>query len=130
MRVLTSPAETGAVTLALPQDVQAEAFDYPGGVFRRAHLAHRAAARRPRARCDRAAAAIRAAPAPLIIAGGGVLYSEATEALRSFAEQTGIPVGETQAGKGALPWDHPLQLGAIGVTGTPAANRSRVKPIS
>ncbi|MCZ7541082.1 MAG: 3D-(3,5/4)-trihydroxycyclohexane-1,2-dione acylhydrolase (decyclizing) [Anaerolineae bacterium] len=121
MRVLTSPADTGAVTLALPQDVQTMAFDYPGAFFRKRvwHI--------PRNRPD--AAALRQAAAwivqsqrPLLVAGGGVHYSDATEALRQFVERTGIPVGETQAGKGALPYDHPLNLGAIGVTGTPGAN--------
>ncbi|NDJ62676.1 MAG: 3D-(3,5/4)-trihydroxycyclohexane-1,2-dione acylhydrolase (decyclizing) [Chloroflexi bacterium] len=121
MRVLTSPAETGAVTLALPQDVQTMAFDYPAALFERRvwHI--------PRNRPDlgalsRAVTAIRASQQPIIVAGGGVLYSEATDALRHFAEQTGIPVGETQAGKGSLPYDHPLNLGALGVTGTPGAN--------
>jgi 3D-(3,5/4)-trihydroxycyclohexane-1,2-dione acylhydrolase (decyclizing) len=122
MRVLTSPAETGAVTLALPQDTQTEAFDYPASLFdnRTWHV--------PRARGDReavarAAAAIRASRRPLIIAGGGVLYSEASDALRSFAESTGIAVAETQAGKSAMCWDHPLALGAIGATGGLAANQ-------
>ncbi|MBV8052504.1 MAG: 3D-(3,5/4)-trihydroxycyclohexane-1,2-dione acylhydrolase (decyclizing) [Acidobacteriaceae bacterium] len=121
MRVLISPAETGAVVLAMPQDVQAEAFDYPEEFFeKRVWLV-------PRARCDRellsrAGEWIRAAQKPMIVAGGGVIYSEATEALKSFAAATGIPVGETQAGKGALPYDHPQALGAMGVTGTPGAN--------
>jgi 3D-(3,5/4)-trihydroxycyclohexane-1,2-dione acylhydrolase (decyclizing) len=121
MRVLTSPAETGAVTLALPQDVQAEAYDYPAELFEPRVWAV------PRPRADagllaRAAEAIRAARRPLIIAGGGVPYSDASEALASFAEATGIPVAETQAGKGAMHYDHPLALGAIGATGTPGAN--------
>ncbi len=121
MRVLTSPADTGAVTLALPQDVQTEAYDYPGALFERRVWPV------PRARPDtaalsRAAEWIRASRAPLLIAGGGVIFSDATAALRAFVEQTGIPVGETQAGKGALPYDHPACLGAIGVTGTPGAN--------
>lgn len=121
MRVLTSPADTGAVTLSLPQDVQAEAFDFPEEFFRK-HVWII-----PRTRCDKvllsqAAAMIRHAKKPLIIAGGGVLYSEATSALASFAAATGIPACETQAGKGSLPYDHPQQLGAIGVTGTPGAN--------
>jgi len=121
MRVLTSPADTGAVVLSLPQDVQAEAFAYPDNFFEERiwHVA--------RARCDaqflqQAAQWIRSAKQPLIIAGGGVIYSEATEALSSFAAQTGIPVAETQAGKGSLPYNHPQALGAIGVTGTPGAN--------
>ena len=121
MRVLMSPAETGAVVLALPQDVQAEAFDYPAEFFEERVWTI------PRARCDRdlltqAAEWIRSARRPLIVAGGGVIYSDATEALAQFAEQTGIPVGETQAGKGSLRFDHPQCLGAIGVTGTPGAN--------
>jgi 3D-(3,5/4)-trihydroxycyclohexane-1,2-dione acylhydrolase (decyclizing) len=122
MRVLTSPAETGAVTLALPQDTQTEAFEYPAALFEERVWTV------PRQRGDatllaRAAAAIRASRTPLIIAGGGVLYSEAADALRTFAETTGIAVAETQAGKSAIPWDHPLALGAIGVTGTHAANQ-------
>ncbi|HEU5336734.1 MAG TPA: 3D-(3,5/4)-trihydroxycyclohexane-1,2-dione acylhydrolase (decyclizing), partial [Terriglobales bacterium] len=121
MRVLTSPAETGAVTLALPQDVQAEAFEFPEELFERRLWTV------PRLRADagllkQAAQWIRAAKRPLIIAGGGVIYSEATETLSRFAAATGIPVGETQAGKGALPFDHPQSVGAIGVTGTSAAN--------
>jgi 3D-(3,5/4)-trihydroxycyclohexane-1,2-dione acylhydrolase (decyclizing) len=122
MRVLTSPAETGAVTLAFPQDVQAEAFDCPEEL-----LADRTW-RVPRQAPDPSALAaavdaIRAARRPLVIAGGGVIYAEATEQLRSFCEATGIPVGETQAGKGSLPYDHPSNLGAVGATGTFAANR-------
>jgi 3D-(3,5/4)-trihydroxycyclohexane-1,2-dione acylhydrolase (decyclizing) len=122
MRVLTSPAETGAVTLALPQDVQAEAYDYPAALFEPRIWTV------PRARADRdgmheAARLIRSCARPMIIAGGGVIYSEATDALRRFAEATGIAVGETQAGKGALPEPHPLTLGGIGATGTRAANR-------
>ena len=122
MRVLTSPAETGAVTLAFPQDVQAEAFDFPDEFLaeRTWHV--------PRTPADgeslaRAVAAIRSAQRPLVVAGGGVVYSEATAALRAFCEATGIPVGETQAGKGSLPYDHPSCLGAIGATGTFGANR-------
>jgi 3D-(3,5/4)-trihydroxycyclohexane-1,2-dione acylhydrolase (decyclizing) len=122
MRVLTSPAETGAVTLALPQDVQAEAFDYPEAFFQK-RIWHVARPRADRAALERAVAAIRAAKSPLIVAGGGVIYSEATETLRRFVEQTGIPVGETMAGKGNMRYDHPLALGAIGATGTLAANR-------
>ena len=121
MRVLTSQADTGAVTLALPQDVQAEAMDYPAELFEERVW------RIPRVRGDaaalRAAAErIRSARCPLIIAGGGVIYSEATEALSRFAARTGIGVAETQAGKGALCYDHPQALGAMGVTGTPGAN--------
>ena len=122
MRVLTSPAEVGAVTLALPQDVQAEAFDYPTELFdRRVWHIPRPAADRYRLR--QAVEAIRASQHPLIVAGGGVLYSQASEALARFASLTGIPVGETQAGKGSLPFDHPQNMGAIGATGTLAANR-------
>jgi 3D-(3,5/4)-trihydroxycyclohexane-1,2-dione acylhydrolase (decyclizing) len=121
MRVLTSPAETGAVVLSLPQDVQVEAFDYPEHFFEKRVWTI------ARPRCDRellatAAQWISSSRRPLLIAGGGVIYSEATAALAKFAEQTGIPVVETQAGKGALPYDHPQELGAIGVTGTPGAN--------
>lgn len=122
LRVLTSPAETGAVTLGLPQDVQTEAYDYPAAFLRRRIW------RVPRNRADRAALElatkwIRSSTRPLIIAGGGTIYSEATEALRQFVDATGIPVGETMAGKGSLRYDHPLCLGAIGATGTLAANR-------
>src|SRR5258708_1866853 len=121
LRVLTSPAETGAVTLCLPQDVQAEDFDFPEEFFRERVWSI------PRNRCDEkllecAAEWIRASKRPLIVAGGGVLYSEAFEALSLFAKETGIPVCETQAGKGALPYDHPQEVGAVGVTGTPGAN--------
>ncbi len=101
MRVLTDPAETGAVTLALPEDVQAEAFDVPEAFLEpRVWTIYR----RPPApdALARAAGLVRAARRPLIVAGGGVIYSEATAALRAFAEATGIPVGETQAGRGAL----------------------------
>ncbi|HKV31358.1 MAG TPA: 3D-(3,5/4)-trihydroxycyclohexane-1,2-dione acylhydrolase (decyclizing) [Candidatus Dormibacteraeota bacterium] len=122
MRVLTNPAETGAVTLALPQDVQAEAFDYPPSFFeKRIWSVPRA---EPDSRVlDRAAAMIHGADRPMIVAGGGVIYSEAGSALRQLVEMTGIPVGETQAGKGSLPFDHPANLGAVGATGTLAANR-------
>jgi len=122
MRVLTSPAETGAVTLALPQDVQAEAFAYPAAFFAR-RVWHIPRPRPDRAALARAAAWIRASRRPLIVAGGGVIYSEAGEALRRFVERGGIPVGETMAGKGSLPYDEPLNLGGLGVTGTFAANR-------
>ncbi len=121
MRVLTSPAQTGAVTLGLPQDVQTEAFDYPDALFEK-RVWHVARPRPEEALLQRAAEWIRASRQPLIIAGGGVLYSEAADALASLAERTGIAVGETQAGKGALPYDHPQNLGAVGVTGTPGAN--------
>ena len=121
MRVLTSPAETGAVTLSLPQDVQAEALEYPLAFFEKRVW------NIPRPRGDaqaigRAVAMIRSATQPLLIAGGGVLYSEASGALANFVEQTGIAVAETQAGKGALPYDHPQCLGGMGVTGTRGAN--------
>jgi 3D-(3,5/4)-trihydroxycyclohexane-1,2-dione acylhydrolase (decyclizing) len=121
MRVLTDPAETGAVTLALPQDVQAEAHDWPEELFAR-RVWHVARPAPELAALERAAEVIRRAERPVIVAGGGVIYSRATGELRAFAEETGIPVGETQAGKGALPWDHPQAAGAIGATGTTAAN--------
>jgi 3D-(3,5/4)-trihydroxycyclohexane-1,2-dione acylhydrolase (decyclizing) len=122
MRVLTSPADTGAVTLALPQDVQAEAFDVPDDFLakRTWHIERRLP---EAAAIVRAAELIGVAKRPLIVAGGGVIYSGATDALRRWVDATGIPVAETQAGKGALPFDHPLALGAIGVTGTSAANQ-------
>ncbi|MFN0122483.1 MAG: 3D-(3,5/4)-trihydroxycyclohexane-1,2-dione acylhydrolase (decyclizing), partial [Blastocatellia bacterium] len=121
MRTLTSPADTGAVTLALPQDVQTEAWDYPEELFARRvwNITRRAP---DRELLQQAVEMIRAARCPLIIAGGGVLYGEATEALSRFVTQTGIPVGVTQAGKGSLPFDHPQNLESIGVTGTPGAN--------
>ena len=121
MRVLTSPAQTGAVTLAFPQDVQAESWEYPIE-FLQKRVWHIARPRAESAMLERAVAWIRAAKAPLLIAGGGVLYSEASTTLAKFVEQTGIPVAETQAGKGSLPYNHPAQLGAMGVTGTSAAN--------
>ncbi|MDP8940882.1 MAG: 3D-(3,5/4)-trihydroxycyclohexane-1,2-dione acylhydrolase (decyclizing) [Actinomycetota bacterium] len=121
MRVLTNPAETGAVTLALPQDVQAEAYDYPEEFFEK--RVWRVGRPLPESEMlNRAASLIREARRPMIVSGGGTIYSEATEALKRFTEQTGIPVGETQAGKGSMPYDHPLALGAVGVTGTLAAN--------
>src|SRR5437667_722722 len=121
MRVLTSPAETGAVTLALPQDVQAEAFEYPEEFFAKRvwHVA------RPRPDAEALAKAvrwIRGAKRPLIIAGGGAIYSDATDALAQLAAQSGIPVAETQAGKGALPCDPAQAVGAMGTTGSAAAN--------
>jgi len=122
MRVLTDPAETGAVCLALPEDVQTEVVEVPAAFLdERTWTVYR----RPPAPAALALAAalVRAAKRPLVVAGGGVVYSEATAALRAFAEATGIPVGETQAGRGALPSAHPFALGAIGATGTPAANR-------
>ncbi len=122
MRVLTDQAETGAVTLALPQDVQAEAFDYPSEFFDRRewHIGRPLA---DSATLYRAASLIRTSQRPLIVAGGGVIYSEATGALAHFVDRTGIPVAETQAGKGSLPYNRAGALGAIGVTGTLAANR-------
>jgi 3D-(3,5/4)-trihydroxycyclohexane-1,2-dione acylhydrolase (decyclizing) len=123
MRVLTDQAETGAVTLALPQDVQAEAFDYPARMFE--ERIWRIERPRPdQTALAEAAALVRASNRPLIVAGGGVIYAEATEALRRLVEATGIPVAETMAGKGALAFDHQSALGAIGVTGTPGANRT------
>lgn len=122
MRVLTSPADTGAVTLALPQDVQAEAYDYPEEFFRK-RVWHIPRVHADKTALQRAAAWIKAAKRPLIVAGGGVIYSGACDALKAFVDQTGIPVGETMAGKGSLRYDHPLNLGAVGVTGTLAANR-------
>ncbi|MBC3193067.1 3D-(3,5/4)-trihydroxycyclohexane-1,2-dione acylhydrolase (decyclizing) [Pseudonocardia sp. C8] len=121
MRVLTDPAATGAVTVCFPQDVQAQAHDWPVELFaeRTWHVA------RPRPETwavERAAELIRSAERPLVVAGGGVHYSGATEALAAFCAATGIPVGQSQAGKGTLAWDHPQCLGAIGSTGTTAAN--------
>ena len=121
MRVLTDPAQTGAVTIALPQDVQAQAWDWPVELFaeRTWHVG------RPvpePAALARAAELIRSSERPLVVVGGGVIYSEATEALRLLVEATGIPVAQTQAGKGALPYDHPESVGAVGSTGTTAAN--------
>ncbi len=119
--VLTDPAECGPVTLALCQDVQAEAFDWPETFFAKRLIT----TRRPRPDSEELLAAetlIRQAEKPLIIAGGGVHYSDAATALRQFVEDHNIPICETQAGKSALAWDHPLNLGAIGVTGSSAAN--------
>ncbi len=126
MRVLTSPSDCGAVTLSLPQDVQTEAYDYPEELFRkRVWLIRRG--QPDKVSFDRAVAAISASRRPLIVAGGGVLMSEASEALTAFVAKTGIPVGESQAGKGSLAWDHPQSMGAIGATGTLAANRLAAK---
>ena len=121
MRVLTDPAETGAVTIALPEDVQAEALDVPVAFLqpREWHIRRPLPEHGPLAR---AVEAIRSAERPVIVAGGGVLYSDAADALREFVEATGIPVGTSQAGGGALAWDHPQYLGGIGATGTAAAN--------
>ncbi|MFD9967978.1 3D-(3,5/4)-trihydroxycyclohexane-1,2-dione acylhydrolase (decyclizing) [Streptomyces sp. NPDC059015] len=120
-RVLTDPAATGAVTLALPQDVQAEAYDWPEEFFaeRVWHV------RRPQPDPEELAAAVRvvrSARRPLVVAGGGVHHSRAEGALRTFAEATGIPVASTQAGKGSLPYDHPADIGGIGHTGTAVAD--------
>ena len=121
MSVLTDPVDCGPVTLALPQDVQAEAYDYPESFFRPS--LHRPVRQPPDARqLQVAVGMIAGAGRPLIVAGGGVHYSAACTALGQFAERLRIPVAETQAGKGALPWDHPLNVGAIGVTGSAAAN--------
>jgi 3D-(3,5/4)-trihydroxycyclohexane-1,2-dione acylhydrolase (decyclizing) len=122
MRVLTDQAQTGAVTVALPQDVQAEAHDWPQELFAE-RVWHIARPVPEPGRLARAVELIRAAQRPLIVAGGGVIYSEASDALRAFVEATGVPVAETQAGKGSLSYDHPLAVGAIGSTGTTAANR-------
>ena len=120
-RVLTDPANTGAVCIAIPQDVEGEAYDYPESFFRK--RVHRLARRVPDAEAiEEAAAVIKAAKKPLLICGGGVRYSEAHKEFQAFAEATGIPFGETQAGKSALLYDHPLNLGGIGVTGCSAAN--------
>src|SRR5205809_512743 len=122
MRVLTSQVDTGAVTLALPQDVQTEAFDYPAEFFeKRTWRLARPLPDEPA--LERAAGIIRAARRPLLVAGGGVIYSEATDALRGLVRRTGMPVAETQAGKGSLAYDHAGALGGVGATGTLAANR-------
>lgn len=121
MRVLTSPAETGAVTLSMPQDVQTEAYDFPAGMFRH-RVWHVPRPRGDASLLEQAIGWIRDSQTPMIVAGGGVIYSEATDALDRFCRQTGIPVAETQAGKGSLHYQHPQQLGALGVTGTPGAN--------
>ncbi|HCK11986.1 MAG: 3D-(3,5/4)-trihydroxycyclohexane-1,2-dione acylhydrolase (decyclizing) [Gemmatimonadetes bacterium] len=121
MRILTSPAETGAVTLGVPQDTQAEAFDYPEEMFEK-RVWTIARPRADRYQLASAITAIKASKRPMIIAGGGVIYSAATESLTQLVEATGIPVGETMSGKGSLRYDALGALGAIGVTGTPAAN--------
>ncbi len=122
MRVLTDPAETGAVTLAMPEDVQAEAFEVPDAFLEPRTWTIYRQPPAPEA-LARAVELIRAARRPLIVAGGGVIYSEAVGALRELVDATGIPVGETMAGRGALVSDHPLSLGALGATGGSAANR-------
>ncbi|NBE53938.1 thiamine pyrophosphate-binding protein, partial [Streptomyces boluensis] len=121
MRVLTDPAETGAVTLALPQDVQAEAYDWPREFLAERTWTVRRPAPDPRELTE-AVRQLRAARRPLIVAGGGVRHSAAEEALRALADATGIPVASTQAGKGALPHDHPADVGGIGHTGTATAD--------
>ncbi|QCR52552.1 3D-(3,5/4)-trihydroxycyclohexane-1,2-dione acylhydrolase (decyclizing) [Brachybacterium sp. SGAir0954] len=121
MRVLTDPAETGAVTICLPQDVQAEAHDFPAALFRE-RTWHVGRPVPETAALQRAAEAIRSAERPVVIAGGGAIYSEASAALEAFADATGIPVLDTQAGKGALSADHPLCIGGVGATGNDAAN--------
>jgi 3D-(3,5/4)-trihydroxycyclohexane-1,2-dione acylhydrolase (decyclizing) len=121
MRVLTDPAETGAVTVALPQDVQAEAHDWPEDLFNERVWYVPRPQPEPSA-LERATEVLRSARRPLVIAGGGVVYSEAGAALLRFAEATGIPVADTQAGKGALAWDHPCAVGGVGATGSPVAN--------
>ncbi len=121
MRVLTDPADTGAVCVALPQDVEAEAYDYPEYFFRKRvwHMDRRPITDR---QLEQAIDLISNSKKPLLICGGGVRYSEAWKDLQKFAEEFNIPIGETQAGKGLIAWDHPLNLGGIGVTGTKAAN--------
>ncbi len=121
MRALTDPADTGAVVICLPEDVQAQAFDWPHELFARRTWHVQRTPPDPAA-LARAAAVIRGASRPLIVAGGGVIYSEATAELQALAEATGIPVAETQAGKGSLRYDHPQSVGAVGATGTTAAN--------
>jgi 3D-(3,5/4)-trihydroxycyclohexane-1,2-dione acylhydrolase (decyclizing) len=121
MRVLTDPAETGAVTVCLPQDVQAQAWDWPTSLFDE-RVWHVARPLPETSAVQRAAEVIKSAERPLVVAGGGVIYSRATDALATFCEATGIPVAQSQAGKGSLIYDHPQCLGAIGSTGTTAAN--------
>jgi 3D-(3,5/4)-trihydroxycyclohexane-1,2-dione acylhydrolase (decyclizing) len=121
MRVLTDPAETGAVVLSLPQDVQTEAFDFPEAMFDRRVWR----VRRPQAEPEliaEAAKLLQTAKKPVIVCGGGVKYSEASSELASFAETFAIPVTETQAGKGAIPWHHPMNVGPVGAIGGTAAN--------
>lgn len=122
MQVLTDPADCGPVTLSLCQDVQAEAYDYPESFFAE-RTWHQRRPRPDRHELAAAVAALKGAKKPLVIAGGGVLYSQASDALAKFVEGAGIPVCETQGGKSSLPDDHPLNMAAVGVTGTSAANR-------
>jgi 3D-(3,5/4)-trihydroxycyclohexane-1,2-dione acylhydrolase (decyclizing) len=121
MRVLTDPAETGAVTLAFPQDVQTEAWDFPESLFEQRVWRIRRPPPEPQL-IERLAMKVRSAARPLIVAGGGVIYGDATQSLTDFVDATGIPVAETQAGKGSLRFDHAQSVGAIGATGTTAAN--------
>jgi 3D-(3,5/4)-trihydroxycyclohexane-1,2-dione acylhydrolase (decyclizing) len=121
MRVLTSPSDTGAVTLCIPQDVQAEAYDFPLEMFEK-RIWYIPRSRPDQKAMQRAVELIRSATKPMIIAGGGVIYSEAEDALRELVHLTGIPVGETFAGKGSLPFNDPHNLGATGATGTEGAN--------
>ena len=126
LRVLLDPAECGPVTLALPQDVQTEAYDYPAEFFRR--RTHRIRRPLPDAReLELATSTLQKAKRPMIVAGGGVKYALAEKRLAAFAEAHGVPVAETQAGKGSLAWNHPCNMGAIGVTGTQAANALAAK---
>lgn len=121
MRVLTDPAETGAVVLAMPQDVQAEAFDWPVEMFeKRVWHVRRPAVSEPE--MERAAAIIKSAKRPLIVSGGGTIYAEASQELRDLASATGIPVSDTQAGKGAINYDHECAVGGVGSTGANSAN--------
>ena len=122
IRVLTDQVQTGAVTLALPQDVQAEAYDYPAHFFEK-RVSHIPRPEPVASELQRAVALIRDAKRPLVIAGGGVIYAEATAALAEMTEAFGLPVSETQAGKGALPWNHPWNVGPLGANGGLAANR-------
>jgi len=122
MRVLTDPAETGAVTICLPEDVQTEAYDWPASFFAPRVWRIRRPAPEPEV-VAQAAALIRQAQRPLIVTGGGTLYAEAQEALAAFAQRFGIPVAESQGGKGALPWNHPMCVGPVGANGGTAANR-------
>jgi 3D-(3,5/4)-trihydroxycyclohexane-1,2-dione acylhydrolase (decyclizing) len=122
MRVLTDPADTGAVTVCLPQDVQAEAYDFPDELFAK-RVWHVARPLPEPSFVERAAEVVRHAAQPILIAGGGVIYGEASDELDRFARETGIPVADTQAGKGAIPWNHPNSVGGVGSTGTPVANR-------
>ncbi len=121
MRVLTDPADTGTATICLPEDVQAEAYDWPVVLFSERVWRIARPVAEPEVLAE-AAQVISSARMPIIVSGGGVTYSDANETLRAFVDATGIPIGETQAGKGSLPFDHPLNLGAIGATGSPAAN--------